>query len=98
MLAFDLPDYSKSSAAQNEKLEREEEEEGESAGARYPRRLSRLSRILPPSLRASRRFGAAVMSESEETQSGQSLIWQLRWGERENEWRRTEKEKKVVVH
>ncbi len=36
MLAFDLPDYSKSSTAQNEKLARERETEtggGDSAGA-----------------------------------------------------------------
>lgn len=47
MLAFDLPDYSKSSTAQNEKSARErvkkrweEEEEGILQGPRYPSRLS----------------------------------------------------------
>lgn len=41
-LAFDLPDYSKSSAAQTKKLERKKRDadrgEEDSAGARYPRR------------------------------------------------------------
>lgn len=46
MLSFDLPDYSKSATAQNEKLARERErgpetgEEGILQGPRYPRRLS----------------------------------------------------------
>lgn len=79
MLVFDLPDYSKSSPAQNEKLarERQRREEGILQGPDI-HAVSPLSRILPPSPRASRRFGVAVMSESEETQSGQLLMWQLR--------------------
>lgn len=55
--------------------------------------VSRLSRILLPLPRASRRFGVAVMSESEETQSGQLLIWQPRRkkkkkGREERKWQR----------
>lgn len=84
MLVFDLPDYSKSSPAQNEKLarERQRREEGILQGPDI-HAVSPLSRILPPSPRASRRFGVAVMSESEETQSGQLLMWQLRRRERD---------------
>lgn len=62
MLAFDLPDYSKSSTAQNEKLARErnrdwrkEEEAGgrrrDPAGARYPSRLPEAKpKFFPPRL------------------------------------------------
>lgn len=84
MLVFDLPDYSKSSPAQNEKLarERQRREEGILQGPDI-HAVSPLSRILPPSPRASRRFGVAVMSESEETQSGQLLMCRLRKRERE---------------
>lgn len=83
MLAFDLPDYSKSSTAQNEKLARErgrEKQRREEGILQGPdiHAVSQLSRILPPSPRASRRFGVAVMSESEETQSGRLLIWRQR--------------------
>lgn len=101
MLAFDLPDYSKSAMAQNEKLARERNRDGRKKegerggrilqGLRYIHAVSRISRILPPSPRASRRFGAAVMSESEETQSGHLLIWQegreeeIQGREKENE-------------
>lgn len=79
MLAFDLPDYSKSFTAQNEKLvrERHRREEGILQGPDI-HSVSRLSRILPPSPRASRRFGVAVMSQTKETQSGQLLMYQLR--------------------
>lgn len=69
MLAFDLPDYSKSSTAQNEKLagkrERERETEtggGDSISIPSPPAKPNSS---PPSPRASRRFGVAVMSKSE---------------------------------
>lgn len=81
MLVFDLPDYSKSSPAQNEKLARERDRDGRRGPEIHA--VSGLSRILPASPRASRRFGAAVMSESEETQSGRSLMWRLRKRERE---------------
>lgn len=89
MLLFDLPDYSKSSAARREKLARASDRPRErDRGGRgcvcgggdlqgpdiHP--VSPLSQILPRSLRASRRFGACVMCKSDETQLGQSLIWQ----------------------
>lgn len=77
MLAFDLPDYSKSSTAQNEKLAREREKQRREEGILQGPDIhaaSQLSRILTPSPRASRRFGVAVMSKSEETQSGQLLM------------------------
>lgn len=83
MLVFDLPDYSKSSTAQNEKLVPERQGDGGVGGGSGwggggIRAISQLSRVLPPSPRASRRFGVALMSPAEETQSGQLLIWQLR--------------------
>lgn len=82
MLVFDLPDYCKSSTAQNEKLARGRTRErdtggGDSTGAPDIHAISQLSRILPPSPHTSRRFGVAVMYKAE-TQSGHSLIWQLR--------------------
>lgn len=79
MLLFDLPDYSKSSAARREKLARGGDGPRERDG-RGVRAVSPLSRILPPSPRASRRFGACVMCKSDETQLGQSLIWQPKGG------------------
>lgn len=65
MLAFDLPDYSKSSSAQNEKLvsererKRQRHEEGILQGPDIHVGLQ-LSQILSPSSRASRRFGITM--------------------------------------
>lgn len=78
MLLFDLPDYSKSSVARREKLARGGDRPRERRAGGGSTGVSPLSRILPPSPRASRRFGACVMCKSDETQSGQLLIWQLR--------------------
>ncbi len=104
MLAFDLPDYSKSSMAQNEKLaqerQRERNRDGRRGFCRGPISMPSpwLSRILPPSPRASRRFGVAVMSKSEETQSGQLLMWKLR-GKKEGrqKWRKVRKKEEEEI-